>query len=248
MQIDGGISSRWKNSSGTETGSRCSGAFDTHILFTHLDVPICTDNREGEEWARYSKEGEGERSIKTKREQETACMWQKDCYCTIAGFCVALFFLRVTTGFSYKLLSLLTLRHPLNWKQARVYELLKENGDPIGKVVKLAHTDIPHKMINAVWLGLEREWEVRRLYINITLSNNTYYCSGVRRCFLTLSYNKLEYICISFFHRHSHCMACIPFTPSADGDEASSGSSARRRKLARLFACVRWSSLSEGTW
>jgi len=44
--------------------------------------------------------------------------------------------------------------------QARVFELVNEGGAPTGKVIKIAHQDIGHKALNAVWIGMEREWEL----------------------------------------------------------------------------------------
>jgi hypothetical protein len=44
--------------------------------------------------------------------------------------------------------------------QARVHELTYADGRPTGKVVKIAHRDIGHKALNAVWIGMEREWEL----------------------------------------------------------------------------------------
>ena len=44
--------------------------------------------------------------------------------------------------------------------QARVHELILEDGTPTGKVVKIAHTDLGHKTLNAIWVKLEREWEL----------------------------------------------------------------------------------------
>jgi hypothetical protein len=44
--------------------------------------------------------------------------------------------------------------------QARVHELTFRDGTPTGKVVKISHLDIGHKALNAVWIPLEREWEV----------------------------------------------------------------------------------------
>ena len=44
--------------------------------------------------------------------------------------------------------------------QARVFELVHADGRPTGKVVKIAHTDLGHKAINAVWISMEREWEL----------------------------------------------------------------------------------------
>jgi hypothetical protein len=42
--------------------------------------------------------------------------------------------------------------------QARVHELTFKDGTPTGKVVKISHRDIGHKALNAVWIGMEREW------------------------------------------------------------------------------------------
>ncbi|KAL4526906.1 hypothetical protein Ndes2526A_g01330 [Nannochloris sp. 'desiccata'] len=44
--------------------------------------------------------------------------------------------------------------------QARVHELTFKDGTPVGKVVKISHQDIGHKALNAVWIGMEREWEL----------------------------------------------------------------------------------------
>jgi hypothetical protein len=44
--------------------------------------------------------------------------------------------------------------------QARVFELVHQDGRPTGKVVKIAHTDLGHRTLNAVWISMEREWEV----------------------------------------------------------------------------------------
>jgi len=44
--------------------------------------------------------------------------------------------------------------------QARVHELTFKDGSPTGKVVKISHRDIGHKALNAVWVGMEREWEL----------------------------------------------------------------------------------------
>jgi hypothetical protein len=44
--------------------------------------------------------------------------------------------------------------------QARVFELVFTDGTPTGRVVKIAHTDTKHAMINAIWISMEREWEI----------------------------------------------------------------------------------------
>lgn len=44
--------------------------------------------------------------------------------------------------------------------QARVFELVHHGGAPTGKVIKVAHTDFGHKALNAVWISMEREWEL----------------------------------------------------------------------------------------
>lgn len=46
--------------------------------------------------------------------------------------------------------------------QARVFELVYNDGVPTGKVIKVAHGDLGHKLLNnsVVWIGGEREWEI----------------------------------------------------------------------------------------
>ncbi|KAL4857795.1 NEDD8-activating enzyme E1 catalytic subunit [Chlorella vulgaris] len=46
--------------------------------------------------------------------------------------------------------------------QAKVYELEHNNGRPTGKVLKISHTDLGHKLLNnpVIWIGMEREWEI----------------------------------------------------------------------------------------
>ena len=44
--------------------------------------------------------------------------------------------------------------------QAKVYDLVDAEGAPTGQVVKIAHDDAKHAVINAVWISLEREWEI----------------------------------------------------------------------------------------
>jgi hypothetical protein len=44
--------------------------------------------------------------------------------------------------------------------QARVFELVHAEGRPTGKVIKIAHVDLGHKALNAVWISMEREWEL----------------------------------------------------------------------------------------
>lgn len=44
--------------------------------------------------------------------------------------------------------------------QARVHELVLTDGTPTGKVIKIAHRDIGHKALNAIWISMEREWEL----------------------------------------------------------------------------------------
>ncbi|KAL4423056.1 hypothetical protein ABPG77_005861 [Micractinium sp. CCAP 211/92] len=46
--------------------------------------------------------------------------------------------------------------------QAKVFELEYTDGRPTGKVLKVAHTDLGHRMLNnpVVWIGMEREWEI----------------------------------------------------------------------------------------
>lgn len=44
--------------------------------------------------------------------------------------------------------------------QARVFELVFTDGTQTGRVVKIAHTDTKHIMINAIWISMEREWEI----------------------------------------------------------------------------------------
>ncbi|KAL4448591.1 hypothetical protein ABPG75_005810 [Micractinium tetrahymenae] len=46
--------------------------------------------------------------------------------------------------------------------QAKVFELDYADGRPTGKVLKVAHTDLGHRMLNnpVIWIGMEREWEI----------------------------------------------------------------------------------------
>ncbi|PRW44896.1 kinase-like superfamily [Chlorella sorokiniana] len=46
--------------------------------------------------------------------------------------------------------------------QAKVFELVFADGQPTGKVLKIAHTDLGHKLLNnpIMWIGMEREWEI----------------------------------------------------------------------------------------
>lgn len=46
--------------------------------------------------------------------------------------------------------------------KARVFELVRSDGTPSGKVIKVAHADLGHKILNSpvVWIGGEREWEI----------------------------------------------------------------------------------------
>jgi hypothetical protein len=38
---------------------------------------------------------------------------------------------------------------------ARVFELVTQDGKPTGKVVKIAHTDLGHRAVNSIWIGME---------------------------------------------------------------------------------------------
>ncbi|EFN56120.1 expressed protein [Chlorella variabilis] len=46
--------------------------------------------------------------------------------------------------------------------QAKVFELAHSDGRPTGKVLKIGHTDLGHKILNSdlIWIGMEREWEI----------------------------------------------------------------------------------------
>lgn len=52
--------------------------------------------------------------------------------------------------------------HPPLTTQARVFELVKMDGSPSGKVIKVAHADLGHRFLNSpvIWIGGEREWEI----------------------------------------------------------------------------------------
>jgi hypothetical protein len=44
--------------------------------------------------------------------------------------------------------------------QAKVFRLVREDGTPTGKVIKVNHDDLGSKMLNndVVWIGMHREW------------------------------------------------------------------------------------------
>ncbi|KDD73951.1 hypothetical protein H632_c1704p1, partial [Helicosporidium sp. ATCC 50920] len=46
--------------------------------------------------------------------------------------------------------------------QARVFEIITADGRPTNQVIKVAHADLAHKIINnpVIWISMEREWEM----------------------------------------------------------------------------------------
>lgn len=46
--------------------------------------------------------------------------------------------------------------------QAKVFQLARDDGTPIGKVIKINHADIGSKILNnnVLWIGMDREWEI----------------------------------------------------------------------------------------
>jgi hypothetical protein len=65
-------------------------------------------------------------------------------------------------------------------QQARVFDLVHNDGRPTGKVLKIAHQDLPHKALNAVWVSLEREWELG-LQLRAALQEPDGRCPGFMR-------------------------------------------------------------------
>lgn len=51
---------------------------------------------------------------------------------------------------------------PLLLLQAKVFQLARDDGTPIGKVIKINHADIGSKILNnnVLWIGMDREWEI----------------------------------------------------------------------------------------
>lgn len=41
-----------------------------------------------------------------------------------------------------------------------MFELVNDDGTPAGKVLKIGHTDLGHKLVNSIFIGMEREWEI----------------------------------------------------------------------------------------
>ncbi|KAL6777875.1 hypothetical protein ACKKBG_A16025 [Auxenochlorella protothecoides x Auxenochlorella symbiontica] len=68
--------------------------------------------------------------------------------------------------------------------QARVFELVRSDGTPSGKVIKVAHADLGHKILNSpvVWIGGEREWEIG-IQMRVALQNEDGTLPGFMRVY-----------------------------------------------------------------